>query len=195
MGKARTAAMSDSKRSPMARSKKRRGTSRPQQICKICASASGPWTREDAYPVWLRRRVYEWYRALPPGRVESGWKPGSRTMLAPVCQRCQRRLNALFEMPARPLLLEMLTGSTIDLSSRQQVVIAGWFVKTAIVLGLARNPNRGPTALPELSAERLRLDLCRMLKDGTPPIDATTRLAYVTHAPQQTLWPPLVAPT
>jgi hypothetical protein len=150
--------------------------------CKICESAVGPWTKEDAYPNWLRKRMHDWYRALPAEGVEPGWEQGRRVLLKPVCQKCQRRLNAVFENPAKPLLVEMLNGSVIELTVCDQVVLAAWFAKTAFVLGLTdTNPALSQEVIPGL-----RASLRSMLVTGMAPDHTTVRIAYMAYGAHQT---------
>lgn len=143
--------------------------------CRICESAEGPWTEEDAYPKWLRKRIFEWLRSLPEGIPEQGWEQGARVLLKPVCQRCQRKLNEVFEIPNHDLLKAMLDGSVIKLSPQQQMALAGWTFKTALVLILERTTN--PYAIQVL--QRYLRDA---LEGGTPPSNATVRLAYLTDS-------------
>jgi hypothetical protein len=150
----------------------------PKPTCKICSSTTGSWTEEDGYPKWLRKRIHEWIRALPAGVVEPGWEQGRRSLLKPVCQRCQRRLNEAFEVPAHKLIKEMIDGSVINLTPRQQVVVASWCAKSALVLVLAR------TLDPKLT-EKPRVYLRYMLEHGTPPPNATVRIAYLSGGLEQ----------
>jgi hypothetical protein len=167
-------------------------TKRRKRECEICASRTGPWTEEDAYPRWLRKRILEYFRALPPSDVEAGWEQRARVLLKPVCESCQRRLNTLFELPAHSLIKLMIDGSVMSLTARQQVILAAWFTKTALVLGMAPMPTRAD-ATPENIA-KLRSHLCRMLEHGTPPHNATVRLAHISYSRQQPVWPPILPP-
>lgn len=155
---------------------------RSVKCCRICQSSDGPWTEEDAYPKWLRKRLFRIYRALPPERriPSQGWEQSPRALLKPVCQKCQRRLNQLFEVPAHPLLKAVLDDLSIVLTPRQQVIVASWCAKTAFVTGMARNERRGPPPLEPDLAEFMRLSLQSMLARGTPPLSSTVRIAYMT---------------
>ncbi len=155
------------------RQKRARRPAHPKPRCKVCDSTTGPWTEEDGYPKWLRKRIHEWLRALPAGALDPGWEQGRRVLLKPVCQRCQRRLNDLFEVPAHELLKTMMDGSIVPLAPRQQGIVAGWAVKTALVLVLERT-------VEPYAAQLLRGYLGHMLKDGTPPANATARVAYLS---------------
>lgn len=167
----------------------------PKPVCRICKGTEGPWTEEDAYPKWLRKRIHEWLRALPPEMpAPPGWEQGRRILLKPVCQPCQRRLNELFEVPAHGVLQEMMDGSVVALSPQQQITIAAWAVKTTLVLGLAKTGNL------EL-AEKPRTYLLQMLEGGTPPPNATARIAYLSDGLEESSggfvppgWPAALAP-
>jgi hypothetical protein len=159
---------------------------RPPKQCKICLSLDGPWTEEDAYPKWVFKHMRAFYRGLPKNMVPPGWEQSPRTLLKPVCQRCQRRLNVVFEQSALPLLKPMLEGFSLVLSPRQQVILAAWSVKTAYVLGLC--PGRLEGVSPE-AKEGVRSDLFRMLQTGTPPDEATCRLAYIEYELSQDMRP------
>ncbi len=163
----------------------------PKPICRICAREIPPRqkTTEDAHPLWLRKRILAWFRSFPPEViVDPKWEQAGRTLLKPVCQRCQRRLNETFEIPARPILTAMFDRSVVTLTPRQQVIVAGWIAKTILVLGLS--PGKHPAA--EYS-DALRLYLCGTLDSGTPPDNATIRIAYVSEEldpPQRGFVPP-----
>lgn len=148
--------------------------------CRICRSTTGPWTREDAIPRWLHKRIRAEYRALPPARIlDANWAQSRRVLLKPVCQPCQRRLNHLFEVPAHQLLKEITEGSALELSPRQQVILAGWIVKTALVLGLAHMQGERVDSVNHRIYEGTRRRILRMLEDGRPPSDTTARIASV----------------
>lgn len=121
----------------------------------------------------------------PPPNVEpmENWLNDiAKVVLKPVCQDCQRRLNVQFEDPAADLLKAMLSDSVLVLSPAQQVLLAGWFVKTALVLALARAAqNPGPTLPHETTLqEQMRAAVHKMLKTGVPPKHTTLRVAYAT---------------
>jgi hypothetical protein len=126
------------------------------------------------------------YGALPKEMRQPGWEQGSATILKPVCQRCQRRLNDKFENPAKRVLEPMLQGFAMMLTPRQQVVAAAWFVKTGLVLSLC--PGRVEAVSAE-TAESYRVDLREMLDRGTPSEHATTRLACIAYHPTQSAHP------
>jgi hypothetical protein len=155
----------------MAKSKRRLVVPPPVKRCKICESAAGPWTKEDAIPRWLDGHMRDALRAMPSERVPAGWEQQRRVVLKPVCQTCQRRLNTEFENPAKQLLLDMVAGANRTLSSRDQLIAAAWFAKTAFVLGLASTAHRG-------DVERLRQLASSTLRTLAPPGDASVRLAY-----------------
>jgi hypothetical protein len=166
------------RRGGSSRTKKR---SPPVPRCRICDHAGGRATAEDAYPWWLRRRIHEWVRALPQGSVAPGWEQGRRVLLRPVCEKCQRQLNQTFETPAHGLLKAMMDGSALDLAPREQVLVAAWAAKTALVLILQRtSPTQG------WKARLLQGHLRDMLKHGSPPVNATVRFAYLSDRLEQT---------
>src|SRR4051812_28629355 len=118
----------------MTRHRSSKGNRRPPSpvpTCKICLLSRQNWTKEDAYPQWLRARIRDWYSARPDGPQ---WAQVSRVFLRPVCEPCQERLNELFEQPTSELLKTMLEGPLVSLSPRRQALLAGWAVKTGLVL-------------------------------------------------------------
>ncbi len=149
-------------------------TPRPAPTCRICGSKEPRQTAEDAYPLWLRKRIFEWLRSLPPAFLPLDWEQGSKTLLMPVCQTCQKALNVRFESPASTLLKTMLDGSEVLLSPAQQTLIAGWAVKTSLVLRLK---SAADLKLHEATQD-LRVQLCQLLKERTPAANTTTRIAY-----------------
>ena len=158
--------------------------------CRICRSATGPWTREDAFPEWVRKRLRDEYRALAQGRADRRWEQTPRVLLTPVCEACQRRLNTVFEIPARQTLIDMMDGSTV-LTPRKQVVIAGWIAKTTLVITMC--DERVDASV----VEQMRVRLVELMKDGTPADDTTVRVAHVSdtgHGAGQPFlpanWPP-----
>jgi hypothetical protein len=113
----------------------------------------------------------------------------ARALLKPVCKECQSRLNETFEAPAAPILKAMIDGSIVQLSPRQQEIVAGWIAKTLLVLGLC--PGKHPSGGGH--AAQLRLHLRDMLNSGAPPDNTTIRIAYVSKnldPPQRGFVPP-----
>jgi hypothetical protein len=153
--------------------------------CQICHSTTGPWSAEDAYPKWLWRRMREVHKALPAEAVEPGWEQRPRVLLEPVCKWCNNRMNHLFEIRAKPLLVEIIDGSVIVLSPAQQVILGGWFVKTAAILGLIPYAVSHPET-KTMAYANLRTYLQTMLKDGLPPSHATARIGYLEYEFRET---------
>jgi hypothetical protein len=162
--------------------------------CEICGREATKTTEEHAYPAWLLRHTRESFRNPPPDFVPApGWEQDSKVVLKRVCLRCQRLLNCKFETPARGLITAILDGSILDLSPRDQVVLAAWFCKTAIVLALAREQRSADPRLTPQERARLRETLQQMLSDGQPPRSAVVRIAQrslVTEPSQWGLVPP-----
>jgi hypothetical protein len=77
-------------------------------------------------------------------------------------------------VPAHALLKEMMDGSALSLSPRQQLLVGGWVAKTALVLILGR------TSEPR-HIDLLRGHLRHLLEHGTPPPDTTVRVAYLSN--------------
>ncbi len=152
----------------------------PKPVCRICTQDIPPrqQTKEDAHPLWIRKLILEWFRAFPQEVfVDPKWEQQRRSILKPVCQKCQRRLNETFEIPARPLLQAMMDGSALALTPSQQAIVAGWIAKTILVLALC--PTNQPAAAEQV--EELRSYLYSTLHGGAPPDNATIRIAYVTE--------------
>jgi hypothetical protein len=145
--------------------------------CNICLTFDGPWTAEDIYPKWLRKwilQIMEAANATPSDLPQL--RPIRRPLWKPVCQACQRTLNKMFEIPAKSLMLDLLEHAELPLNPQQQIVIASWLIKTDIIFALYRKPPFAP--LPEQIAF-LRAQLVRMMQDGTPPPNATARIAAI----------------
>jgi hypothetical protein len=153
---------------------RKKGQPAPHPRCKICGSTEPRQTAEDAFPLWLRKRIFEWLRSLPPAFLPPDWEQGRKTLLKPVCQPCQRALNVRFEGPTSDLLKMMLDGTEVLLSPPQQALIAGWATKTSLVLRLKSAFDQ------ELhgAIKDLRVQLRQLLKDRAPAANTTTRIAY-----------------
>jgi hypothetical protein len=94
-----------------------------------------------------------------------------------VCERCQRRLNSAFEIPARGILAQMLDGSVVELAPEQQHILAAWFFKTALVLMLARDQRSSSPVLTPSERSRVRTTLRTLVQDGEFPAHASVRIA------------------
>lgn len=119
--------------------------------------------------------MYDWFRSLPKGYLPPDWTPGSKTILKPVCQQCQKRLNVRFESPAALVLKPMLDGSEVLLSPPQAKFVAAWGTKTALVLRLKAAIDQGMRE----ATQDLRLQLLQLIEGRSPAPTTTTRIAYL----------------
>ena len=152
----------------------------PKPVCRICGtSETRRWTEEHAYPDWLRRfsrgvlEYVEDVADMPPH-----WQNKlSKLVLKPVCIECQERLNETFEKDAADLVKSLIVGLELIFTPRQQVLVAGWFVKTALIVSLARSV-KDPNYPQGGSPDARKVALQRMLQTGVPPAGVVLRLAY-----------------
>jgi hypothetical protein len=127
----------------------------------------------------------KWYESLPAHRQLRGWEQFPKVVLKPVCRGCQERLNTEFEIPTRSLIEQMLDGRSLDLIPAQQMQLAGWFVKTAFIIVMAREAIGGVVLGPTGSGETLRLLLVGMIEKGSPPVHTTARLANLAFVEER----------
>jgi hypothetical protein len=148
-------------------------------VCQICSKPAPKPTEEHAFPDWSLRLIKARLRESPTvgGVLAPGWLQAPKVVLKPVCRGCQSRLNELFESPATALLKEMITGSAVALIPRDEVLLASWALKTAIVLALARDRKPTTAHLRPEAISRLRGLLVGMMGDGLPPPNSSVRLA------------------
>jgi hypothetical protein len=94
-----------------------------------------------------------------------------------VCERCQKRLNRHFEIPAINLLKPMIAGQPITLSPEQQTIVASWVAKTGLLRLLkdAEHPKIAPNARLDRREHALR-NLREVIKDLKPPANSFIRL-------------------
>lgn len=157
--------------------KKQRSIKPP--VCQVCGVPARKPTEEHAYPKWLLRYGRQRLRQAPPPALSLSpdWEQGAKVVLKPVCRGCQHRMNILFEQPARPLLMGMLEGS-MELRENDRKILAGWFLKTSAVLGLARDNKSSGSKLERGGRSRLENALRSLLDhNGTPPVNVCVRVA------------------
>lgn len=168
--------------------KKRRLPHHPP-VCKICECIvpTGQRTEEHVYPRWLRTRIEQWYAALPPA-FHAPWKHVRATILKPVCLPCHRRINSLFETnPAKELLLRIIDEEALELTPDQLTLLAAWYAKTGLILGLVPRPKNQP--VPMRGIRLIRRELQGVLKSGVPPENTSIRIAHVTTSTEQPTQP------
>jgi hypothetical protein len=114
-----------------------------------CIFCGGPATsKEHAWPDWLlsifstlgSEAVIRAERDGAPDREWRGPKPSVKVKR--VCVPCNTGWMAALENEARPFLLPLLMGREVTLSGQEQLTIATWSVKTAIVFDCTRTSER-----------------------------------------------------
>jgi hypothetical protein len=152
--------------------------------CRIClTTTAAPWTKEDVIPIWLRDQAKVWLEALPlTERPDGKLQLEPRILYKPVCDVCNGTLARVFEDRARPLMIGMLDGTVSILTLRDQATLAGWIVKTDILLELSRKQRYGPDGISTDSRfdEPLRIMLLGMMDTGLPPANTTVRITHMT---------------
>jgi hypothetical protein len=101
---------------------------------------------ERAFPNWLNKifpvedgtELPEWrrYVVAPDAVVDHSWTAAEIASLTTklVCNRCNTGWMARMEQRLEPILTSMITGHPTALSQVEQIDVAAWTTKTAIVL-------------------------------------------------------------
>jgi hypothetical protein len=129
---------------------------RPANVCILCGELGA--SDEDAVPTW----VNDMFRRMGPGpyaRIRDGVMtvptPELRRLITRrPCERCNHWMGHVFEDVAAPVLKPMMEDAQpTTLMPAGQEVVAGWAVKTAMMLRLT---NRSRAPYPEDEYRRLR---------------------------------------
>lgn len=130
-----------------------------RRACAFCG-AKGPLTKEDAWPRWLNKH-------LPPQlpgvaldlsirenqvvRASRRTVTGYNTARVPgFCKGCNNGWMSRLEQAAAPVLLPMIRGDAVTLDRAQQLILATWITKTALVFD-QRALGRRPLVAEELT--------------------------------------------
>lgn len=120
--------------------------------CAFCGSIER-LTEEHVIPRWLTRQLAEiggsFTRETPHGTKRSP----TIEITAPICEECNNRWLAVLENDVRPVLSPMLTGADTRVHADQQLLLATWALKTALMFDLAS----GRPIVPEGFYHDLRL--------------------------------------
>jgi hypothetical protein len=180
--------------------------------CPICQRADARMTAEDVLPQWLRRHILAGLPDTDPNRFPR--------MKYSICETCNAALNVHFEHPARPILLSMMRGESMVLTAPNVHDVAGWMVKTDLLVATFRrsqgeqffHPAGTPVDLSQ-SLRSFRGPLQSLLVDRILPKETTVCAGFVDEAPRArakafrsrtdgdvglyslTRWPPLVYET
>lgn len=119
--------------------------------CAFCARTE--LTDEHVFPKWVSNRLRR------GGFLKMKTDTGSRRvrsvpMTAPVCSLCNNRWLSVLERDIEPLLGPMMMGQERPLGLHDQVRLATWAVKTALMLDLAS----GKPIVPRGFYHALRLE-------------------------------------
>jgi hypothetical protein len=109
--------------------------------CVFCRSRSAD-SKEHAWPEWLLNALGEGpatvrsERSGEPAKEWRGVKAGVKVKC--VCAKCNNEWMSALEVEAKPFLLPLILGKQAELSGAQQLAIATWSLKTAMVFDCTR---------------------------------------------------------
>lgn len=112
------------------------------KFCPFCSSDEA-LTVEHVWPQWISRALRQHVGAQQHERAftlsVAGAKRSSYTidLEAPACALCNNRWLSVLEQDVRPILEPMLLGEERILSRDQQLLLATWAVKTALMFDAA----------------------------------------------------------
>lgn len=82
-------------------------------------------------------------KGVDDGPATERWHgPRASVSVKVVCHTCNNTWMSRLETEAQPVLTAMVLGRRINLSSPQQIVVAQWCLKTAMVFDCTRQPAR-----------------------------------------------------
>lgn len=148
--------------------------------CIFCGGA--PLTREHIWPLWLASELpsdelttFTFERAGMEPRV---WEaPATSTTVRTVCAKCNNGWMSALENRASDLLTPLVRGEAVRLGRPSQHVIAGWALKTAVILDQMN---------PTLPIPREHLDHLR--QHGEPPDNVHVfAAAHAGEGPENTM--------
>ena len=124
--------------------------------CLFCPFTNSPRTGEHVIPQWLQEHLG--VRSLPVtpttfdtdtlDAIVSRSHPLGVMSVNQVCGRCNNDWMSRLESDAKPILIRLISGDRTldDLSDAERVVVAGWAVKTAMVIDYASGTHKVPRA-------------------------------------------------
>ena len=104
------------------------------RTCIFCEERAN--SKEDVWPVWLleqlgRNRTTEIVAEMRHGTHV--WRGGAGVTVKRVCRTCNNEWMSRLEEEAQPLLSRLIGGTPVDASVGQQLTLARWSQKTAMV--------------------------------------------------------------
>lgn len=100
--------------------------------CRLCGARGSAMDNEDVVPQWLRAALLSFF---------PGWQNAFPRVKFRVCQACNRHMNRTFEIPARPIVLAMLSAmheQPIRMSLEHRSIVARWLMKTTLMYAIMR---------------------------------------------------------
>jgi hypothetical protein len=120
--------------------------------CAFCGSVE-TLTEEHVIPRWITRRLRELGGSFVRETQYGARRSPTIEITAPICEECNNRWLAVLENDVRQLLNPMLTGTEMRIHADQQLLLATWALKTALMFDLAS----GTPIVPEGFYHDLRL--------------------------------------
>jgi hypothetical protein len=99
----------------------------------------GDLTKEDAWPLWLLRRIGadgpgEMHSVRGPGLPQK-WRVGKAGIrIGTVCRQCNNGWMSNLETAAKPVIESLLDGANTNLACDSQRILGAWAIKGAMVL-------------------------------------------------------------
>lgn len=120
--------------------------------CAFCGSTEN-LTDEHVIPRWVTRRMAEFGATYIRETAYGTQRSPTIEITAPICEDCNNRWLSVLENDVSSILSPMLTGSEVRIHADQQLLLATWAVKTALMFELAN----GSPIVPEGFFHDLRL--------------------------------------
>jgi hypothetical protein len=141
---------------------------------------------EDVVPQWLRTALLQFY---------PDWANAFPRLKFRVCRDCNGQMNSVFEIPARPIVLAMLSAtpeSPVTLGLSERCIVARWLMKTALLYAIVRkhrddvsigiHPQFAHGYDPVLALMNQRSWLLRLMRDGVATPSTSVAVAMIGDA-------------
>lgn len=141
---------------------------------------------EDVVPQWLRGALLSFF---------PGWQNAFPRVKFRVCQACNRHMNQIFEIPARPIVLAMLSATRekpIQMGLDHRSIVARWLMKTTLLYSIMRkhrddvpiglHPQFADTYDIQFALAKQRAWLIRLMRDGVATPATSVSVAMVADA-------------
>src|SRR5438477_2513080 len=120
--------------------------SRQDKVCTFCGNEQGPFHKEDILARWIMREVPHKKPWTKVTNKKTGkffvTQSGLGLLTRAVCRTCNNGWMSGLESLVQPILQPMMRGKPRTLSAEDQLILARWLMKTAMMMEVV------PTAIP-----------------------------------------------